>query len=106
MEREIILSSFVVKNVKGNRPGDFTTKFNPTLNLDEKDARYYIGFNRIIDFAQGVWTNYIKDWTKTTDGDGKDVFAITLTSDEPTFRVITTLAANYQLDLTNQILTN
>ena len=48
MEREIILSSFVVKNVKGNRPGDFTTKFNPTLNLDEKDASYYIGFNRII----------------------------------------------------------
>ena len=59
-----------------------------------------------IDFAQGVWTNYIKDWTKTTDGDGNDVFPITLTSDEPTFRVITILVANYQLDLTNQMLTN
>lgn len=46
--REITLSSFAVKNVKGNPPGDFTTKFTPTINLDEKDASYYIGFNRII----------------------------------------------------------
>lgn len=58
-----------------------------------------------IDFAQEVWTyndidNYIKDRTKTTVGDGNDVVPITLTFDEPTFRVIITLVANYQLDLT------
>ena len=86
MEREITLSSFAVKNQRGNRPGDFTTRFTPTIQLDN-DASYYIGFNRIIsmffswtnvnagynnqkiafskddgktwtniDFAQGVWT--------------------------------------------------
>ena len=58
-----------------------------------------------IDFAQGVWNyteldNYIKEKTKTTDGDGNDDFPVTLTFDEATFRVIITLAINYQLDLT------
>ena len=47
MEREITLSSFAVKSVAGNRPGDFTTRFTPTIVLDN-DARYYMGFNRII----------------------------------------------------------
>ena len=47
MEREITLSSFAVKNVAGNRPGDLTTKFTPTIVLDN-DASYHIGFNRII----------------------------------------------------------
>ena len=133
MEREITLSSFAVKNVAGNRPGDFTTSFTPTIKLDN-DAGYGISFNRIIsmffswtkvnsgynnqkiavskdngktwtdnDFAQGVWTyndldNYIKAETKTTDG-GED-YPITLTFDEPTFRVIITLETGYQLDLT------
>ena len=55
MEREITLSSFAVKNVAGNRPGDFTTRFTPTINLDN-DARYYIGFNRIISMFFS-WTN-------------------------------------------------
>ena len=86
MEREITLSSFADKGQRGNRPGDFTTRFTPTIKLDN-DASYYIGFNRIIsmffswnnvnsgynnkkiafsknngnswtdiDFAQGVWT--------------------------------------------------
>ena len=47
MEREITLSSFAVKNVAGNRPGDSTRRFTPTIKLDN-DASYYIGFNRII----------------------------------------------------------
>ena len=47
MEREITLSSFAVKNQRGNRPGDFTTRFTPTIQLGN-DASYYIGFNRII----------------------------------------------------------
>ena len=135
MEREITLSSFSVKNIRGNRPGDFTTRFTPTIQLGN-DASYYIGFNRIIsmffswtnvnegynnqkiafskddgrswtdiDFAKGVWTyldldNYIKEETKTIDGEGKEDYPITLTFDDPTFRVIITLATNYQLDLT------
>ena len=43
-----------------------------------------------IDFTQGVWDyqdldHYIKEKTKTVDGDGKEVYPITLTFDEPTF---------------------
>ena len=135
MEREITLSSFAVKNRRGNRPGDFTTSFTPTIELDNNASCYY-GFNRIIsmffswtninagynnqkiafsedngetwtdiDFAQGVWTchdldHYIKEETKITDGEGKEDYPITLTFDDPTFRVIITLETNYQLDLT------
>ena len=46
MEREITLSSFAVKDVRGKRPGDFTTRFTPTIKL-QNDVTYYIGFNRI-----------------------------------------------------------
>ena len=58
-----------------------------------------------IDFATGVWTytdfdGYIKDETKTTDGDGNEDYPIKLTFDEPTFRVLITLDTDYQLNLT------
>lgn len=135
MEREIVLSSFSVKNKHGNRPGDFTTRFTPTIILDD-NASYYIALNRIItmaftwtnvnsgynnqkirwskddgktwtdiDFTQGVWDyqdfdRYIKEKTKTTDDKGKDEYPITLTFDEPIFRVIITLDTGYRLDLT------
>ena len=57
-----------------------------------------------IDFPKGVWDytdidNYIKEKTKTVRGDGDEEFPITVTFDEPTFRVLVTLDANYQLDL-------
>ena len=136
MEREITLSSFSAKGTKGNRPGDFTTRFNLTLDLQNDEGKYYLAFNRIIsmaftwnnissgydnqkiafskddgrtftdiDFTQGVWDygdldHYIKEKTKTTDSDGKEVYPITLTFDEPTFRVLITLEKDYQLDLT------
>jgi len=112
MEREVTLSSFPVRDVKGNRTGDFTTSFSPEIDLSAKNASYYIAFNRIIsmafswtninsgynnqkiafskdaertftdtDFTQGVWdyediNNYIKEKTKTVDGEGKEVFPI------------------------------
>ena len=44
MKREITLSSFAVA---GNRPGDFTTRFTPTIKLDN-NATDHIGFHRII----------------------------------------------------------
>ena len=142
MEREITLSSFPVRNVKGNRPGDFTTRFSPEINVSDKNAEYYLAFNRIIsmafswtninpgynnqkiafskdggktftdiDFTQGVWdyqdiNNYIKEKTKTVDGDGKEVYPINLTFDEPTFRVIVTLDTDYRLDLTKSNFNN
>lgn len=42
MEREIVLGSFSFKNLRNNRPDDFTTHFNPKLTLDD-NATYYIG---------------------------------------------------------------
>ena len=39
MEREITLSSFAVKNVSGNRPGDFTTRFTPPIKLDNDASK-------------------------------------------------------------------
>ena len=64
-----------------------------------------------IDFTQGVWdyqdiNNYIKEKTKTVDGDGKEVYPINLTFDEPTFRVIVTLDTDYRLDLTKSNFNN
>ena len=46
-----------------------------------------------IDFTQGVWdyediNNYIKEKTKTVDGDGKEVYPINLTFDHPKSRFI------------------
>ena len=117
MEREITLSGFSVKGKSGNRPGDFTTRFNPTLDLPNDTGQYYLAFNRIISMAF-TWTNinsgygnqkiafskdldnYIREKTKTVDGNGKEVYPITLTFDEPTFRVLITLEKDYRLDLT------
>ena len=55
MESEITLRSFAVRKERGNRPGDFTTRFTATIELDN-DASYYIGFNRIISMFFS-WTN-------------------------------------------------
>ena len=56
MEREITLSSFPVRNIRNNRPSDFTTKFSPEIDLTDKNASYYIALNRIISMAFS-WTN-------------------------------------------------
>ena len=56
MEREITLSSFSVKGTKGNRPCDFTTRLNPTLDLPNDEGKYFLAFNRIISMAFS-WTN-------------------------------------------------
>ena len=56
MEREVTLSSFPVRDVKGNRPGDFTTKFSPEIDLSDKNASYSLACNRIIPMAFS-WTN-------------------------------------------------
>ena len=70
------------------------TNINPGQNNQKIAFSKYNGKTFTdIDFAQGVWTYndldlYIKEKTKTTDGDGNDDFPVTLTFDEPTFRVI------------------
>ena len=59
-----------------------------------------------ITFPAGVWNytdfdTYIKDITKIVkNGNTPNEYPITLKFDETTFRVMITLAKNYQLDLT------
>ena len=47
MEREIVLSSYSVKNKGNNKPGNFITKFTRPIVLDN-NHEYAIGLNRII----------------------------------------------------------
>lgn len=54
MEREIVLSSYNVKD-GNNRPGNFITRFDPPLMLD-RNHEYVIGLNRIITMSF-TWTN-------------------------------------------------
>ena len=54
MEREIVLSSFAVKN-GGNKPENFTTKFNRPLILDPNEP-YVVGLNRVINMSF-TWYN-------------------------------------------------
>ena len=130
MEREIVLSSYEVKNEGNNTPSNFITKFNRPIILDS-NYEYVVGLNQIrnmsftwynvnpsyanqlikyssdngstfhnITFPAGVNT-YIKDITKIVkNGNTPNEYPITLEFDDTTFRVTVTLAKNYQLDLT------
>ena len=130
MEREIVLSSYSVKNQGNNKPEDFTTKFNRPITLDN-NSEHMIGLNRIINmsftwfnvnagynnqlikyssdsgstfnnitFPAGVW-NYTDFNAYIKEITGTgDTYSITLEFDDTTFRVEVTLAQNYQLDLT------
>ena len=129
MEREIVLSSYSVKNKGDNKPEDFTTNFTRPITLDN-NKRYVIGLNRVINmsftwfnvnagyknqlikyssdngstfknitFPAGVW-NYTDFNTHIKNAvKTGDTYPITLVFDDTTFRVTVTLAANYQLDL-------
>ena len=55
MEREIVLSSYSVKNQGNNEPEDFTTKFNSPITLNS-NHEYEIGLNRIINMSF-TWFN-------------------------------------------------
>ena len=129
MEREIVLSSYSVKNKGDNKPEDFTTNFTRPITLDN-NKQYTIGLNRVINmsftwfnvnagyknqlikyssdngstfknitFPAGVW-NYTDFNTYIKNATKTgDTYPITLVFDDTTFRVTVTLAANYQLDL-------
>ena len=129
MEREIVLSSYSVKNRGDNKPEDFTTNFTRPIILDN-NKQYVIGLNRVINmsftwfnvnagyknqlikyssdngssfknitFPAGVW-NYT-DFNTYIKNITKtgDTYPINLVFDDTTFRVTVTLADNYQLNL-------
>ena len=130
MEREIVLSSYSVKNKGNNKPEKFTTTFYKPIILDS-NVKYVIGLNRIInmsftwfnvnpsyknqliryssdsgltfediEFPAGVW-NYT-DFNTYIKNITKtgDTYPISLEVNEITFRVTINLAENYRLDLT------
>ena len=55
MDREIVLSSYSVKDEGNNTPQDFITKFNKSLILDS-NYQYAVGLNRIINMSF-TWFN-------------------------------------------------
>ena len=55
MDREIVLSSYSVKDQGNNTPQNFVTKFNRPLILDD-NHQYVIGLNRIINMSF-TWFN-------------------------------------------------
>ena len=55
MEREIVLSSYSVKNQGNNKPEEFTTNFTKPIILDGS-LHYVIGLNRIIN-RSFTWFN-------------------------------------------------
>ena len=140
MNRQLVLSSYDVKNTNGNKPGDFTIKYTNPIILDS-NKQYEIGLDRIISmsftwfnltkelnnqkiryssdsgsnwteltFQPGVWNyvdfnDYIKGETQTGTASNPS-FSITLEFNDSIFRVIITLAQNYQLDLTKSNFNN
>ena len=60
MEREIVLSSYNVKNKEINKPENFLTKFNKPIILDS-NYEYEIGLNRIINMSF-TWFNVNSDY--------------------------------------------
>ena len=60
MKREIVLSSYSVKNQGNNRPENFITRFNKPITLDS-NYEYEIGLNRIINMSF-TWFNVNPDY--------------------------------------------
>ena len=55
MQREIVLSSYSVKNQFNIKPEDFTTNFTRPIILDN-NKKYVIGLNRVINMSF-TWFN-------------------------------------------------
>ena len=138
MNRQLVLSSHIVKGISGNKPSDFTIKYRNPIILDS-NRQYEIGLDRIISmsftwfnvtnelnnqkirystdsganwteiiFNPGVWNyidfdNLIKEKTKTGTSSNPQ-YPITLEFNDTIFRTIITLASNYRLDLTGDLI--
>ena len=82
MKREIVLSSYSVKNQGNNRPENFITRFNKPITLDS-NYEYEIGLNRIINMSF-TWFNlnpsYGNQLIKYSSDDGSTFHDITFPS--------------------------
>ena len=70
MEREIVLSSYSVKNKDNNKPENFVTDFVRPIILDN-NHEYMIGLNRIINMSF-AWFNINAGYNNQLIGYSKD----------------------------------
>ena len=79
MEREIVLSSYDVKDQGNNTPQNFITKFNRPIILDS-NSQYAVGLNRIINMSF-TWFNvnpsYANQLIKYSSDNGSTFYNIT-----------------------------
>ena len=79
MDREIVLSSYDVKDQGNNTPQNFITKFNKPIILD-RNSQYVVGLNRIINMSF-TWFNvnpsYANQLIKYSSDDGSTFHNIT-----------------------------
>ena len=123
MERELVLSSYDVKNTGNNRPENFVIKYDNAIintcftwynvgsNLNNQLIRFSSDGGKTftnITFLEGTWgyedfNKYIhKKLTSYKDKFGKEKYPINLIFNETNFRVTITLDNNYQFDLTKR----
>lgn len=79
MEREIVLSSYTVKDNDSNKPENFLTKFTKPIILDS-NKQYTVGLNRIsnMSFTQfDVNSDYKNQFIKFSKDGGKTFSSIT-----------------------------
>ena len=79
MDREIVLSSYSVKDQENNTPQNFTIKFNRPKILDN-NSQYVVGLNRIINMSF-TWFNvnssYANQLIKYSSDNGSTFHEIT-----------------------------
>ena len=82
MDREIVLSSYSVKNQGNNTPQNFITKFNKPITLDG-NSQYVVGLNQIINMSF-TWFNvnssYDNQLIKYSSDNGSTFNEITFTA--------------------------
>lgn len=79
MEREIVLSSYTVKDNDSNKPENFITKFTKPIILDS-NKQYAVGLNRIINMSFtrfNVNSDYENQVIKFSKDGGKTFLSIT-----------------------------
>ena len=78
MDREIVLSSYSVKNQGNNTPQNFITRFNRPLILDS-NSQYAVGLNRIVNMSftwfnvNSTYGNQLIKWSSDSGSTFNDI---------------------------------
>ena len=78
MDREIVLSSYSVKDQGNNTPQNFITRFNRPLILDS-NSQYAVGLNRIVNMSftwfnvNSTYGNQLIKWSSDSGSTFNDI---------------------------------